>query len=574
MACSAAVACAAAAAPPPQGANDPERVIELPPFIVADSRQPWRYVAGSRFEVLARCSDQVTRAFCERYERLLQLLDGVLPPNFRGRSDVPDTILLVDEKLVSKLSADVLARFDAERAGRSGAATTRDARGERSLPGSENRADAPRIEFLRNVALNDLDCRAVLALVDESAFNAEALTFSDDYIRYVLERRVPALPPWFVEGFTTEYQCMHFGANAVDVSPAVWVNDIETAALRKDVNRLRALIPLPELLEGDLPRDGTPDGLALWRSEAALLVRWALDPKHETRRDSFWRYVSRASTGRADELVLQEALGTDYVDLFDQLNAYIPVSVQSRFTLRPQKLGAIHPPAVRNATAPEVARIKGDLERLVVGLVRSRSPQYVPAYESQARRTIETALAAGIADPQVIASLGLLDCDEQRNDEALGLLKRAADAGVVRPRVYFELARLRYAAAVAHPEGQGGLLSIAQTNFVLEPLASGRTHRPPLDVNYRLAAEVWARNGAVLSDAHFAFLDEGLRFFPGDVTLMVYAAALRAKCGFAAEALALLDRAAVRCRSAAELRAVQKVRALVHEPGGSGRTDD
>jgi hypothetical protein len=505
-------------------------VVELPPFIVTEASTPWRYVAGTKIEVLSRCSDHVTQLFWQRHERLMELWQLVLPPSLEFEKDTPDLILLVNDQTASSLSRQIVAGPDAFPDGPAEAGSAE----------SRQRMDSESIRFLPNVALDDVDDRAVFGLVEERGFNADTLIFSEARTQFVLRRRLPPLPFWFTEGFQRLSVDMRFGGDAVEIAPLTWLDGMNTSGVRADVDFPRTFIPLADLLESPPPLHDR-EAYRLWRDEAALLIRWALDGKNAPRRAAFWRYVAWVSREPPSEGMFRDCLGFGYSDALDQLSDYLIPAIKGTITLRPDKLSSLPAPRIRDATEAEVARMKGEWERLEVRLVRTSHPDYASRYIAQARRTLGDAYAHGIRDGQVLASLGLLECDLGNDAGAASYLTAAAEAHVVRPRVYVELARINYLTELAHPAA-GTSLDANQLNSALIPLAAAHAQHPPLLAMYALMSEAWARNNATLRPAQFALLDEGLKLFPREAALIYYVAALRAAHGFKAEALVLADR--------------------------------
>ena len=116
-------------------------------------------------------------------------------------------------------------------------------------------------------------------------------------------------------------------------------------------------------------------------------------------------------------------------------------------------------------------------------------------------------------------------------------------AKVVRPRVYFELARIRFAATAAQLTNVKELLSPAQVNTIFEPLRIGITQLPPIEANYRLAAEVWNHSAITLTTDEVAWFEQGLRLFPRDVTLLYEGAVIALLRGRKVEAEMRVTRA-------------------------------
>jgi hypothetical protein len=496
-----------------------DAVVELPPMIVADKlrTKPWSYVAAPGYEVLSRASAANTRDVVEANFRLDHLLRLVLPPELQVRTQVPSPFLLTNEQETPTIAKDMVLGLDGTM--------------------------KSRVRYLPNLALNDTDTRAAFALVDPAKFNAEKLTFARDRIAFVLERRVPALPRWFVVGFLELWEDMRFSENDVRIMPFTWLSEEERKNIREDPEYPRAFLPLHELLvwhRGRVPPEDSP-AHATWRSQAALLVRWSLDGD-PARRAALWKFVARSAVEPVNEALLRDCLGLDYAELRDRLSDYLPVAVNTPIRIRAGKMPPLPKLRLRDATPLEVARIKGEWERLVVRNVKLRHPEYVERYREQVERTFNEVTIRNSTDPQLLAVKGLYQCDLGDDAAALPLLEAAAQARVIRPRVYTELSRLRFSAARAalQPEVR---LSPVEANRVLAPLAQARLQYPVQVETYLLPAEVWVLSRAELNSQNAGLMEEGLRLFPNHPLLLLDVAVLHVARGTTDEALRLVEHA-------------------------------
>jgi hypothetical protein len=497
---------AQAAEPPP---SDP--VIMLPPLEVTAALQttPWRYAEVPGIEILSSCSESTTRAFIQAEHRIEQLFATLVPAEFQVKLAVPKIVVLSEQKRTLSASQDLVVGL-----------------GEKEGAGKRPARNAT-VRFMPNLRLNDFDSVAVFAMIDESAFNPDTLGLTSDHVRFVLDHRTPPLPGWLIDGLTVLATKMTFARDALSFANADWMSPGETEPLRTDDTFPRTLLAMADLLERPRPTEPGPnDAVRRWRAQAALFVRWAFDGDKE-RRASLWKYVRRVTATPATEAIFQECFGFGYADARDMLSDYLPLALRNPLRHRPESIPDLESYRLRLATDAEVGRLKGDWERLEVAYVRTRFPQYVSRYEEQATRTLTKAHAIDSRDPRLLAVMGLHASDAGDNEKARPLLEAAVYAKVVRPRAYFELARLRFIQAVAKPAGQNGFLNSAQANAVLEPLRSAYTQQPPLAQTYALTAEVWSRSGMRLAQAHFDLLDEGLRTFPGQLNLLYQVAALK-----------------------------------------------
>jgi hypothetical protein len=511
-------ALSAAAADLPAG----NRVVELPPFLVTDSRLPlhWRHAEFAQGEVLSVCSDEATRAFMGQNNRLHAELGLILPPEFQLRQSRPVTYILCSEAMRERLDRDIPGELLAL---------------QRKPVGAPPMAD-PRTSYrvLPNMRLTDRDAYTVFALVDEDEIAQSRLALAPDHVLELLTQRVPRLPLWFIAGFMYLYGSITLPSDPdppvteyVTLEPFVWISPGETSALKGAAATTAALLPLEDLFVARHP----PAGLAAndryrraWNSEAALLIRWALEGKSAVAPQAFWNFVDRAAGGRVTPAMCQESLGLSLVQLREQLGLYLATGARHRLVLPPV---APRPPdlSLRAATDLEVARIEGGWERLETIYVKQSYPALAAAYVGHARRTLERAYERGERDPQLLAEMGLCECDAGDDAAGLPLLAAAVQARVVRPRAYFELARIRYEQARRAPAGPAGRFSVEQAASVLRPLVAAQDQDPPLLSASVLLTETWFQAPTIPTTADFGPLEQGLRFFP-EVSGLAYNVAL------------------------------------------------
>jgi hypothetical protein len=406
-----------------------------------------------------------------------------------------------------------------------------------------------RVYFLPNLRLSDVDATAIFAATHESDPNFAEFTFVADRIRDLLERRLPALPDWFVAGTVGLYEQAQLRPDGVTIGPAIWISEAESRALQSDENRPRTLWPMQELLAARPPstrRD--EDELAqIWRSQCVLFVRWALVENNGARREALWTLVERLDTEPLSESLFRACLGLGFADVRDRLSDYLPLAVAKDADLRAPRM--VDPPELkpRAATVVEIARIRGEWERMQISYVKRRFPEMTQKYIDQARATLDNAYGSGERDPQLLAIIGLTECDAGNAAGARAYLEAAVRAGVLRPRVHAELARLRFI-------DQGALagerrLSAVQVAMVLEPLRLARKMEPPLLESFGILAETLTRGAEAPTAEDLDWLNEGVAKFPRVSPLVMRTIYLNAANGRIDAAIAA---ARVGLRAAAE----------------------
>lgn len=527
-----------------RAAETPDNAVPLPPFIVEEASKgpPWRYTVAPPYEVLSRCNDGITRNVVEAHDRLHQLLAEILPPSLQLELSVPRTLILYDEELQPAASREVIARLLRP--------PPEIPPVEIDLPGAGRalRTVAPPrpVSFLPNLRLQDRDVMAVFMIVRRDRFEADRLALTPDYVSTLVKHRLPSLPPWFIAGFMSLYRQITYTGSALEAAPLEWpgpVPPLPAADAPADPAAPPVLFPLAHLFGAQLPaREKAPfEPVAWWQAQAALFVRWGLDPAGGAdRKQAFWKFTERAAVEGGDETVFRACFGRDYAAVQAELRAFLPVATRKTARYKPAKFAKLPPLAFSNATDGQLGRIKGDWERLEVPYVRQISPDLAEKYLEQARRTLRRAYDRGAREPGLLAVLGLTEVDAGNDAGAREWLESAANLGDLRPRAWYELARLRFAAAKAAPDGTDGRLGVNQAADVLRPLFNARRHTPPLPEVYDLIAEVWATGAARPNRGHLAVLDEGVRLFPRRLPLIYRAAELNLLYGFHDHAASLV----------------------------------
>jgi hypothetical protein len=364
------------------------------------------------------------------------------------------------------------------------------------------------------------------------------VALTPDYVAYILRNRLPALPPWFVSGVLTLFARATFTEDALTLERIDWLSEGGSAALRGGPAANRALLPLADFFAGELtqadPTQG--EGLSLWQAQAALFIRWGLAGRGAPRRAALWKFAERAATEPVTEALFQECFGMDFATARQQLTAYLPEAIGEKLALRPAQKPRLPDYPLRAATEAEIARIKGDWERLEIAFVKAQFPPLTQKYVEQARRTLMRAYDRGSRDPRLLSAIGLCEVDAGNAEAARDLLEEAAKGSKMqlRPRAGYELARLRFAAA-------GSRLTLEQAKEMLAPLEVARAQEPPLAEAYTLIAEIWAACAQAPTREQLAVLEQGVRLFPRNTDLVYRTAELNVRQGFSDTATWLIN---------------------------------
>ncbi|MGD1030060.1 MAG: hypothetical protein ABSA05_02875 [Opitutaceae bacterium] len=499
------------------GAPDGPKIM-LPPFVVQGAA-PWRYAHPPGFEVLSLWSDSKTESFANGILAARQLFDAVLPPEFQVQFSVPTAFLLVPDIGTDALPGPLMAQVLAHPAA-AGATPTR-------------------VSFMTNLMLPDRDSMVVFAVLPGGSIDPTRVVYSNDRVRLALERRVPALPRWFAGGFYDLYTGMAFVRGGAETGTAGWISRQQADALAEDPEMPRQLMPLAELF-ADPPPDAPEEAPAramLRQAEASLFIRWALDGQGAPRRAALWQLVTESSAGPVTESRFKALFGEDYGSVLNDLSDYLPWALTHSLRLAPSQPPADTDIRMREATSAEIGRIKGDWERLEMDRVALQFPELVPKYRERAEATFKFAYQDAKTDPGLLAVMGLFYLDCGKPAQADPYLRAAAAGHVVRPRVYYEMARRFFAELTkAQPASGQGRLSPGQAGALLGLLDQARALSPALPEVYGLYSEIAMATDAQPGPALLKVIREGAQLFPKNPPLLYNAAVMLARGGDVAAA--------------------------------------
>jgi len=526
------------------------QVFTLPPLTIEQSDVPWFIVEAPGFEILSQLRQPETLNFFAGYKRLYRLLSLILPESLRVRSDVPERIIIYKRGTKSQTIQQITAEM------------------EKSEPEHLTRRKPyyPTIIFAPNLAIRDGDAPALFALLPDDDPDTRvalltggeangvvspgdlALSFSPSELGVLIRQRTPRPPAWFIEGFVTFYQDVTFSLESAILNPMIWISLENTREIKKHADRPPNLLPLRDVLtdRGDV---SDPSKQAFRQAETALFIRWCLDAKKHTRRDALWGFVAQAAVREPDEAMFRQAFGLSETEVLEQLGDYLPNAVRKTVELKfepASKPSSAEPPppgrplVQRRASPDEIARIKGGWQRLEITFVKDRVPELLPSYVAQARQTLMQAYNNGDRDPNLLAEIGLFECDIGDSSTARSFLESAAAAEVISPRVYVELAKLRLAEALP-PPGLPGKLTEGDAGKILALLNQGRAQSPPQLETYLLICQCLTNRDQPLAPAEITALEEGLALFPHQMDLRYNIAAAEAHGGSAEAARTIVD---------------------------------
>ncbi|MGH7945645.1 MAG: hypothetical protein ACREF9_11625, partial [Opitutaceae bacterium] len=143
--------------------------------------------------------------------------------------------------------------------------------------------------------------------------------------------------------------------------------------------------------------------------------------------------------------------------------------------------------------------------------------------------------------PNLLGSLGLYERAHGEEDRARKFLEAAYAAKTTRTDALLELARYRYADAMAKPEAASSRFSGAQVSSVMLPLRMARKQPPPIATVYELAGDTLLRSDVKLGRDDAVIVIEGAQLFPTRLKLVFQAAVMASELGELQSAHALAD---------------------------------
>jgi hypothetical protein len=519
-------------------AAEPEgAVVQLPPMVVMETAKgpPWYYLNTPGGEYLARTTPATLREFAQADMRLFQLLKGLVPESFQARSDLRSLVVL--DRLDQKAEGDAIMQDMARQAEQRATA-------QREADPLAPRPSSSRVETLLNLRVDDRDMNVLFGYIDEKNFEGSRMVLTANYVRFLMERRAPDLPSWLIEGVVSIFEQSSFVVDPITVRPFTWISWRETRALQRDPDWPRALLPMGELLAPDSLRaeaDHAPPRVTAWRYQVALFFRWGNDPKNGVR-EAFWKLAERATKDVITDKIFEEYFGFGMSEMRDRLSDYLPTAVREPMHIEPGKVERVRLDDPKPASKELVARLLGEWQRLEIYYVAARHPRFREAFAQEARRTLRKGYDLGDRDPQLLAALGLCEIDAGNPDGAPFFLKLAIEAKVVRPRAYFEVARMRFLDLLRNQPATY-LLSAAETESVVAPLREGLRQKPLMAEAVALFATTWLRSAQAPTEVDFALLRHAAETFPARPTTLFRIAAVCANSGRFAAAEALLDQA-------------------------------
>jgi hypothetical protein len=519
------------------GAAEGDAVTVMEPFVVLASKgPPWRYFSVPGFEVLSRCPDRFNEAYARALRQSVAARAAVLPPGFFADLATPVKILLYNKAPEKDRLLNRSAPADLQMS-----------------PLGDALEGAGVIEETSPVVAGDGDTFIICGNYWNLISSVTDLSIDPD-TDLRLQLRTPAFPAWFKAGATGRFgvfahriiQSAVIGRSVAAWPNAFWISRDETVALRKNPKHPRESLPLAELFAGS----GRGPRQDLWNSAAALFVRWGLfgkDADGSLYRSAFLRFVERATREPVTEQLFRECLGLSLAEAQRRLDDYLPRAV-SESVSAPFAASADEEPDIRDATPDEVARIIGDWGRfagqpLSVGLGGFANRDDSGEGLDQAAKLFERTYANGNREPRFLAAYGLSKAQIGDAVAARAALEAATAAGVVRPKAYLELARLRLGAS--RWDGAQGAGESGEDDFeeIWRLTAAARRQMPSLLGCYQMMIRLFERAPRTPTHEELAVLGEAVQRFPRNAAFICQVATLYRHCGYPDDARAIIERA-------------------------------
>jgi hypothetical protein len=513
-------------------------IIELPPFVVTDTRelpQPesWRYATIPGFEILTNASDRATQRLMRDFGMFRQALGHVWP--------IPQRLSQTTPLIICGRGG----KFDA------------------FIPAGKVVPDAAAASLFlkqgsKTAIIIDLEATTLNILNVDSANDAATGTDSGmisvehdkqlyrEYVRYLLSQSETRFPAWLEEGLSQIIMKMQFDRKWIEFAKLEDPNTVSTqAAMTAELNALataddpdaatlpgapaedrdfnaalrrRALVKLDKFfaVKHDSLEATNVLGNNVWAKQAYAFVHMCLYGYKGKFQKAFTTFLQRSMREPVTEEMFKECFNMTYNKMLLEIRSYCDFTVYESKYYKSKEDVIIPPPPLelREATQAEIGRIKGEA-LLLAGHTQAARAELVAAYQR------------GEREPNLLGAIGLFERAHGEEERARKFLEAAYAAKINRSDALLEVARFRYADALAKPEAGSGQFTGAQVSSIMMPLLAARKQPPPLAAVYDLAADTLARSAVKPNRDDAIMVVEGAQLFPLRLKL-VYQAALMA----------------------------------------------
>jgi len=538
-------------------------VVMLPSFLVEDSYikaiiNPWEYISLPGFEILSRCPNDFTAAYVHALQKAKRARLAILPDEFWGELATPMKIILYNEKPKWAEGGNLPRSMDlAWSSGNKAIA--------RSKPINQSQLSVVSDDDLfiscgnyRSIIQPYLTAKTFdyyasqVAATDGKGSDLTDFTVDPDSdLR--LHKRLPRFASWFTVGMLGQFglYANHVIESAstgeVLVLPnAIWKSPEETIVMQEAISQNRkrkkkhnlpppALVPLGVFFKDS----ASPENIAIWNSEAALIVRWGLFAKEKDGKDhraAFLQFVDQTTREPVSEPPFQKCFGLSFHEVEERLKEYMPTAITEAIRV---PLGVVPEQKylARQATSSEVARIVGTWARLEARILDPIFADFRQKCLDFADKQFQRECLKENQDPYFLAEYGLYAAQIGNTQKALETLTAATQAGVVRPRAYIELARLKLHASI-----DNGRFSLSDSEFsqINELLSIAQIQMPGLISIYNVMALVLKHAPKPPTLEELNKLRQAVDLFPSDSTFAYKVATIYRQYGYIEEAAAVV----------------------------------
>lgn len=535
-----------------EGAAANDRVIELPKFVVTDSRElpppeSWRYATIPGFEILTNASDRATQRLLRDFGMFRQALGHVWPIPQR----VSQSTALIICGRGNKFNGFIPAGRSVPDAGFASLFLKQGNRTAIVIDLAATTLNVLNVDGL-NDAATGTDSGQISVEHDKQLYR--------EYVRYLLSQNEPRFPAWLEEGLSQIIMKMQFDKRWIEFAKLEDPNTVSTqAAMVAELNALsaaddpdspllpgapaedrdfnaalrrRALIKFDRFfaVKHDSPEATNVLGNNVWAKQAYAFVHMCLYGYKGKFQKQFTTFIQRAAREPVTEAMFKECFNMSYNSMLTEIRSYCEFTVYEAKYYKSKEDVIIPPPPLdlRDATQAEVGRIKGEA-MVLAGRLKEARAELVAAY------------TRGERDPNLLAALGLYERAHGEEDRARKFLEAAFAGKSKRIDACVELAKFRFADALAKPEAPNGRFSAAQVAAILDPLKLARGQPPPTYALYEAAADTWMKAAAAPTRDDARMVIEGAMVFPARMKLVYQAAIVAADANDLQSAHALAD---------------------------------
>lgn len=535
-----------------QGGTAGEPVIELPKFVVTDSRElpppeTWRYATIPGFEILTNASDRATQRLLRDFGMFRQALGHVWPIPQR----VSQSTALIICGRGNKFNGFIPAGRNVPDAGFASLFLKQGNRTAIVIDLAATTLNVLNVDGL-NDAATGTDSGQISVEHDKQLYR--------EYVRYLLSQNEPRFPAWLEEGLSQIIMKMQFDKRWIEFAKLEDPNTVSTqAAMVAELNALsaaddpdspllpgapaedrdfnaalrrRALIKFDRFfaVKHDSPEATNVLGNNVWAKQAYAFVHMCLYGYKGKFQKQFTTFIQRAAREPVTEAMFKECFNMSYNSMLMEIRSYCEFTVYEAKYYKSKEDVIIPPPPLdlRDATQAEVGRIKGEA-MVLAGRLKEARTELVAAY------------TRGERDPNLLAALGLYERAHGEADRARKFLEAAYAGKSKRIDACVELAKFRFADALAKPEAPNGRFSTAQVAAILDPLKLARGQPPPTYALYETAADTWMKAADSPTRDEARMVIEGAMLFPARMKLVYQAAIVAADAKDLQSAHALAD---------------------------------